>query len=69
MMVSVVRCSGGRHGGNVSSSTWHGQPRDDFTLSVPPVSPGRRQQKWLVDAAWLENVRKVLKSVILFCLH
>ncbi|KAG0554127.1 hypothetical protein KC19_12G064900 [Ceratodon purpureus] len=50
--------SGGRHGGNVSSSTWHGQPRDDFTLSVPPVSPGRRQQKWLVDAAWLENVRK-----------
>ncbi|XP_024357740.1 uncharacterized protein [Physcomitrium patens] len=49
----------GRHGGNVSSSTWHGQPRDDYPFSIlPPVSPGRRQQKWMVDAAWLENVRK-----------
>ncbi|XP_024363982.1 uncharacterized protein [Physcomitrium patens] len=49
----------GRHGGSVGSSTSHGQPRDDYSLSVlPPVSPGRRQQKWLVDAAWLENVRK-----------
>lgn len=56
-----MRCSIGRHGGNVSSSTWHGQPRDDYPFSIlPPVSPGRRQQKWMVDAAWLENVRKVL---------
>ena len=64
-MVPIERCSAGRHGGNISSITWHGQPRDDYTLSVPPLSPGRRQQKWLVDAAWLENVRKVLKSFIL----
>lgn len=58
-------CSAGRRGGNISSSTSYGQPRDDYSLSVlPPVSPGRRQQKWLVDAAWLENFRKVFKSFI-----
>ena len=50
-------------GGNTSTSIWHGQGRDDFSLSVlPPVSPGRRQQKWLVDAVWLEHVRKVTKQ-------
>lgn len=65
IMMSSFECSAGRHGGSVGSSTSHGQPRDDYSLSVlPPVSPGRRQQKWLVDAAWLENVRKVFKSFV-----
>ncbi|KAG0623281.1 hypothetical protein M758_3G162200 [Ceratodon purpureus] len=54
----------GRYGGSISSSTSYGQPRDDYSLSLlPPGSPGRRQQKWLVDAAWLENVRKEQTSL------
>ncbi len=39
--------------------TW--MQRDSDRTGLPVTSPGRRQQKWLVDATWLDHVRKVWK--------
>ncbi|CAM6067899.1 unnamed protein product [Sphagnum tenellum] len=36
--------------------TW--MQRDPDRTGLPVTSPGRRQQKWLVDATWLDHVRK-----------
>jgi hypothetical protein len=36
--------------------TW--MQRDSDRTGLPVTSPGRRQQKWLVDATWLDHVRK-----------
>jgi hypothetical protein len=46
------------------SGTWLAQcddtmQRDSEWLGLPVTSTGQRRQKWLIDAAWLDRVRKV----------
>lgn len=45
------------------SGTWLAQCNDTMQqdsewLGLPVTSPGQRRQKWLIDAAWLDRVRK-----------
>ncbi|KAH8961406.1 hypothetical protein BDL97_05G048900 [Sphagnum fallax] len=45
------------------SGTWLAQcddtmQRNSEWFGLPVTSPGQRRQKWLIDAAWLERVRK-----------
>ncbi len=56
------------------SGTWLAQcddtmQRNSEWFGLPVTSPGQRRQKWLIDAAWLERVRKVWKHCCVVCLR